>query len=176
MRQDFVPRISFDAKLEVTVPDFARNSLLHERRRHMVVEFVVTCDGVSQRGEEFAWAFKDFGDGIDESLVITSLMPFDRWKDRRHDIRRAALLCEKNLNARARRLRCLNKDKLVFVRNDHETVPGSAGSLPARVGSLPTRPFSASFRKQQAGSLCYPAICRTASACPPLLAQFGNAP
>src|SRR5437870_12129179 len=102
MRQDFVPRISFDAKLEVTVPDFARNSLLHERRRHMVVEFVVTCDGVSQRGVEFAWAFKDFGDGIDESLVITSLMSVDRWNDRRHDILRVALICVKILNSRVR--------------------------------------------------------------------------
>ncbi len=88
----------------------------------MVIKFVATCDGVSQRREEFAWAFEDFGDGIDESLVITRLMPFDRWKDRRHDIGRAALLREKNLNARACGLRRLDKDESVFVRNDHGAV------------------------------------------------------
>ena len=71
-------------------------------------------------------------------------MPFDRWKDRRHDIRRAALLGEKNLNARACGLRRLDKDESVFVRNDHGAV--------------------------------LPAICRTTSECPPVLAQFGNAP
>ena len=88
----------------------------------MIVEFVTTFNRVSQRREEFDWAFEDFGDGIDESLVITRLMPFDRWKDRRHDIRRAALLGEKNLNARACGLRRLNKDESVLVRNDHEAV------------------------------------------------------
>jgi hypothetical protein len=49
-------------------------------------------------------------------------MPFDRWKDRRYDIGRAALLREKNLNARPCGLRCLDKDESVFVRNDHGAV------------------------------------------------------
>jgi hypothetical protein len=85
----------------------------------MVIKFVATCDGVSRHGEEFAWAFEDFGDGIDESLVISRPMPFDRRKDRRYDIRRVALLGKKNLNARACGLRRLDKDESVLVRNDH---------------------------------------------------------
>ena len=119
MRQDLVPRISFHAKFEVAVPNSARNASFHKRRRHMIEELVATCDGVSQRREEFAWAFEDFRDGTDESLVITRLMPFDWWKDLGHDIGRAALLREKNLDARACGFRRLDKDEPVFMGNDH---------------------------------------------------------
>src|SRR4030095_13904066 len=119
VRHDFVPRISFHAEFEVALPDLSGNTVPDFRCWHMVIKFVATCDGVSQRREEFAWAFENFGHGIDKSLVITRLMPFDRRKDRRHNIRRAALLREKNLDARACGLRRLDKDESVLVRNDH---------------------------------------------------------
>src|SRR4029453_402950 len=122
VRQDFVPWISFHAEFEVAVPDLSGNTVPNFRGWHMVIKFIATRDGLSQRGEELAWAFEDFGDGIDESFVITRLMPFDWWKDRRHDVRRATLLREKNLNAFACGLRCLDKNKSVFVRNDHGAV------------------------------------------------------
>ena len=122
VRQNFVPRISFHTKFEVARPDLTGNTVPDFRCWHVVIKFVATCDGVSQRREEFAWAFEDFGDGIDESLVITRLMPCHRWKDRGHNIGRAALLRKKNLDARAGRLRRLDKDELVFMRNDHGAV------------------------------------------------------
>ena len=119
VRQNFVPRISLYAKFEVVVPDFARNALLHEGRRHMVVEFLTTRDCMLQRGEKPARSFEDFGDWIDESLVVTRLMLRDRRSDRGHDVRGATLFRKENLNARACGLCRLDKDKIVLVRNDH---------------------------------------------------------
>ena len=110
----------------------------------MIVEFVATNECGMQCRDDSVRPLNNRWDRINESLVITRLMPFDRWKDRRHDIRRAALLGEKNLNARACGLRGLDKDESVFVRNDHGAV--------------------------------LPALCRTTSECPPVLAQFGDAP
>jgi hypothetical protein len=75
-----------------------------------------------QCGDDFVRRLNNSRDRVNESLVITRLMPFDRWKDRRYDIRRAALLRKKNLNARACGLRCLDKDESVLVGNDHEAV------------------------------------------------------
>ena len=85
----------------------------------MIIEFVPVDECGLQCGDDFVWPLNNCRDRIDESLVITRLMPCDWWKDRRHDIRRAALLRKKNLNARACGLRCLDKDESVFVRNDH---------------------------------------------------------
>jgi hypothetical protein len=110
----------------------------------MIVEFVAINECGLQCGDDFVWPLKNCRDRINESFMITRLMPFDRWKDRRHDICRAALLRKKNLNARACGLRRLDENESVFVRNDH--------------GAM------------------LPALCRTTSECPPLLAESGNAP
>ena len=122
VRQDFVPWISFHAEFEVAVPNSARKAFSYERRRHVIVEFVVIDECGHQCGEDLVRPLNNCRDRIDESFVITRLVPFDRWKDRRYDIRRAALLREKNLNARACGLRCLDKDESILVRNDHGAV------------------------------------------------------
>jgi hypothetical protein len=88
----------------------------------MIVEFIALDECGVQCGDDFVGPLNEWRNRINESLVITRLMPFDRWKDRRYDIRQAALLREKNLNARACGLRCLDKDEPVLVGNDHEAV------------------------------------------------------
>ncbi len=82
----------------------------------MTVKLFATRDCVPQRGKEFARSFENFGNRVDESLVITRLMSFDRRRDRRHDVRGAAVSREKNFNAGACSLCRLNKDEFVFVR------------------------------------------------------------
>jgi hypothetical protein len=91
MRQKFVPRISFYTKFEVIFPDIHGNALLHLACRHVVVKFRATCDCVLQRGEKFVRSFEDFGNRINESLVITRLMLFDRRHNRRDDVLRATM-------------------------------------------------------------------------------------
>src|SRR5439155_23438380 len=100
MRQNFVPRISFYAKLEVAVPNIGRYAVPYFTCQHVIVKFLATGDCVPQHGKEFARSFEDFGNWIDESLVIARLMSFDRGSNRCHDIRGAALFRKKNLNAR----------------------------------------------------------------------------
>ena len=89
----------------------------------MVVELLAAIECMPQRGQEFVRPLKNFGNRIDKSMVVTRLMPRNRGSDRRHDVHRAALLGKENLNARARGFCRLDKDKLVFVRNDHRPVP-----------------------------------------------------
>ncbi len=113
----------------------------------MIVEFVATNECGMQYGDDFVRPLNNFRDWVNESLVITRLMPFDRWKDRRYDIRRAALLRKKNLNARAGGLRRFDKDESVFVRDDHGTVVG-------RFRQLAERPS-----RRQAADACKQAAC-----------------
>ena len=89
----------------------------------MIVEFLAAIECMPQRGQEFVRPLKNFGNRIDKSLVVTRLMPRNRRSYRRHDVHGAALLGKENLNARARGFCRLDKDKLVFVRNDHRPVP-----------------------------------------------------
>src|SRR4030095_16569808 len=83
------------------------------------IKFFATRDGVSQYGEKFAGSFDNFRKRINESLVIARLMSFHRRRDRRHDVQRVAVFRKENLNARACGFSRLNKDKLVFVRQNH---------------------------------------------------------
>jgi hypothetical protein len=122
VRQNFVPRISFHAKLEVAVPDVGRNAVLHFTRRHMIIKFLATGDCVSQGGEKLAWSFKDFGNRINQSLVIARLMSCDRRRNRRHDVHRPAMFAKENFDARAGGFGRFNEDKFVFVRNDHRVI------------------------------------------------------
>src|SRR5438874_4677755 len=121
MGQNFVQRISFYAKLEVTVPNSAGNALLYLKCRHVTVKFFATRECVPQSGEEFTGSFTDFGDRVNESLIIARLMPFNRRCDRRDDVSRAAMSREKNLNAGACGLRRLNEDEFMFVGQNHGT-------------------------------------------------------
>ena len=102
----------------------------------MVVEFLMTGDCMLQHGEKPARSFEDFGDWIDESLVVAWLMPLDRRSDRRHDVHGAALLRKKDLDTRASGFCCLDKDKLVFVRNNHRPVPKMTGNAAQSIGRL----------------------------------------
>src|SRR6266852_4821514 len=119
MRQNLVPRISFHAKYEVAVPNPAGNVSSYERCRHMIVEFLAASECMPQCGQNFVWPLKNLRDWIDESLIIARLMSFDGRSNRCHDVHRAALFREKNLNARACGLYRFDKDQFVFVRNDH---------------------------------------------------------
>ena len=89
----------------------------------MVVEFLTTDDCLSQCGKESGRPLKNYGNRIDETLVVARLMPRDRRSDRGHDVHGARLFRKENLNARAGGFCRLDKDKLVFVRNDHRPVP-----------------------------------------------------
>ena len=102
----------------------------------MTVKLFATRDRVPQRGEEFARSFENFGDRVNESLIIARLMSLNRWRDRRHDIHTAAASREKNFNAGACGLCRFDKDKLVFVRNDHGPVPERTGNTTQSVGRL----------------------------------------
>ena len=102
----------------------------------MVVEFLTTGDCMLQHGEKPARSFEDFGDWIDESLVVTRLMLRDRRSDRCHDVRGATLFRKENLNARACGLCRLDKDKIVFVRNDHRPVQERTGNTTQSIGRL----------------------------------------
>ena len=83
---------SFDTEFEVAVPNVGRNAVPDFTCRHMIIKFVATGDGVSQRGEKFARSFEDFGNWINEALIIARLMSFDRRRNRRHDVFRATVL------------------------------------------------------------------------------------
>lgn len=65
MRQNFVPRISFYTKFEVTVPDVGGNPLPYLACRHVIVKFCAARHGMAQRGEKFAWSLEDLGNRID---------------------------------------------------------------------------------------------------------------
>jgi hypothetical protein len=122
MRQNFVPRISFHAELEVVVLDVGRRAVPDLTCRHVIVEFFAAGECVPQRGQDVVWPLKNFRDWIDDPFVVTRLMPLHRGSDRCHDVHRAALFREKNLNARAGRLCRFNEDKFVLVRNDHRVI------------------------------------------------------
>jgi len=102
----------------------------------MIVEFLAAGDCVSQRGQDFVRSLKNFRDRVDEPLVIARLVPFDGRSDRCHDVCGAALFRQKNLNARACGLCRFDKDKLVFVRNDHRPVPKMTGNAAQSIGRL----------------------------------------
>ncbi len=89
---------------------------MNEGRRHVAVKFLATGDCVSQRGKDSARSFEDFRNGVNESLVIARLMSFDRRRDRRDDVSRAAIFRKENLNASACGLCRLDKDEFIFVR------------------------------------------------------------
>ncbi len=121
MRQNFVPRISFYTKFEVAVPDVHGDALLHLACRHVVVKFRTTRHCVPQRGEKFSGSFEDFGNRVNESLVITRLMSFNCRHNRRHDVLRATMFRQEDFDARAGGLRRLDEDEFVFVGQDHRT-------------------------------------------------------
>ena len=116
MGQDFVPRISFHAKLQIAVPNIVWNTVLDLKCRHVAVKFLAADDGVLQYREEFARSLYDFRNRVNKSFVIARSMAFDGWLDRRHDVRRIAMSRKKNFDAGARGLRSLNENKFVFVR------------------------------------------------------------
>ena len=119
VRQNFVPGISFHAELEVAAPDVGGNAAPHLRRGHMIIKLVATDDCVSQRGEKFARSFEDFGNWINESLVIARLMTFDRRRNWRHDVFGVAVPRKEDFNAGAGGLRGLDEDEFVLMRQDH---------------------------------------------------------
>src|SRR5438128_897838 len=102
----------------------------------MIVEFLAAGECMAQRGQDFARPLKNFRDWVDEPLVIARLMPFDRWGNRCQDVCGTALFRQKNLNARACGLCRFDKDKLVFVRNDHGPVPEKTGNTTQSIGRL----------------------------------------
>src|SRR5215471_5466571 len=114
MRQSFVPWISFYAKFEVTVPDLGGNAILHLACRHVVIKFLATHHCVAQRREKLAGTFEDFGNGVNESLVIARLMPFDRWHNRRHDVLRATVFGQEHFDTRASGFRRFDKNESVL--------------------------------------------------------------
>src|SRR5204863_7568008 len=101
MRQNFVPWISLHAKFEVTVPDLGGNAILHLACRHMIIKFGTGCHCVVQYGENLAGTFEDFGNGVNECLVIARLMPFGGWHSRGHDVWRATSYGQEHVDSRA---------------------------------------------------------------------------
>src|SRR5438309_11598192 len=77
MRQNFVPGISFHAKLEVAVPDVATNPVANLKCRHVTVKFLAADDGMLQCREEFARSLCYFTNRVNKSLIIARLMTFD---------------------------------------------------------------------------------------------------
>src|SRR5207244_7907225 len=73
VRQNFVPRISFHAELEVAVPDVGGNAVSDLRCWHMIIKFLAACDRVSQHREEFGWPLKGSGTVINDSHLIARL-------------------------------------------------------------------------------------------------------
>jgi hypothetical protein len=116
VRENFVPGVSFHAKLEITVPNIGWNTVFDLKCRHMAVKFLAADDGMLQCREEFARSLQDFRDWINESLVIARSMAFDWGLDRRRDVRRTAMSRKKNFDASARGLSSLNENEFVFVR------------------------------------------------------------
>src|SRR6516162_7594010 len=125
MRQDFVPRISFNTKFEVAVPDVGRNALLHLACGHVVVKFRATRHCVAYRGEKFTGSFEDFGNRINESLVITRLMPFNWRHNRRHNVLRTTMFRQENFDACAGGLCRLDKNESVFMGQNHGLIMDS---------------------------------------------------
>ena len=121
MRQKFVPRISFYTKFEVAVPDIHGNALLHLARRHVIIKFRAARHCVAQRGEKLAWSLEDFGNRINQALVVTRLMSLNTWHNRRHDVLRTTMFGQKHFDARARGLGGFDEDEFVFVGQDHRT-------------------------------------------------------
>src|SRR5207237_8472905 len=85
MRQNFVPGISFHAKLEVAVPDVARNPVANLKCRHVTVKFLAADDGMLQCREELARSLCNFRNRVNKSLMIARSMNFAWVLDRRHD-------------------------------------------------------------------------------------------
>src|ERR1700736_6454940 len=101
MRQNFIPGVSFHAKLEIAVPNIGWNTVLDLKRRHMTVKFLATDDGMPQCREEFARSLYDFRDWVNKSFVIARSMAFNSGLDRRHDVRRTAMSRKKDFDAGA---------------------------------------------------------------------------
>src|ERR1700752_4893733 len=121
MRRNFVPRISFYTKFKVTVPDICGYALLHLSRWHVIIKFCATRHCAAQDGEKFAWSFDDFGNRINQALVITRLMSFHTWHNRCHDVLRATIFRKEDFAARAGSLRGFDADEFVFVGQDLRT-------------------------------------------------------
>jgi hypothetical protein len=119
MRQNFVPWISFHAKFEVTVPDGGGNAILHLACRHVVIKFRATRHRVARRGEKLAGTFEDFGNGVNESLVIARLMPFERRHNWGHDVLRATMFGQEHFDTRAGGFRRFDEDESVLMGQDH---------------------------------------------------------
>src|SRR4029079_14899836 len=91
MRQNFIPRISFYTKFEVAVPDIDGNALPNLARRHVIIKFRAACHCLTQRRQKLAGSSTDFGNRIDEALVVTRLMACNRRHNRRHDSMRTTM-------------------------------------------------------------------------------------
>ena len=119
MRQNFVPWISLHAKFEVTVPDLGGNAILHLACRHVIIKFRTACHCVVQYRENPAGTFEDFGNWVNESLVIARLMPFERRHNRRDDVLRATMSGQEHFDTRAGGFRRFDKDESVLMGQDH---------------------------------------------------------
>ena len=119
MRQNFVPWISLHAKFEVTVPDFGGNAILHLACRHVIIEFPTARHCVVQYGENLAGTLEDFGNGVNESLVIARLMAFERRRNRRHDVLRTTMFGQEHFDAGPSGFRRFDEDESVLMGQDH---------------------------------------------------------
>src|SRR6266487_3096041 len=119
MGQDLLPGIPFHAELKVAFPDMSGNTLLNKPCRHMVVEFLTPREHIAQGSTQSLRSLKELGYRINRLFVIARLMSLDRRSDRGYDVLRATLPRQKNLDAGARSFCRLDKNKFMFVRNDH---------------------------------------------------------
>src|SRR5439155_22761682 len=101
MRQNFVPGISFHAKLEVAVPDVARNPVANLKCRHVTVKFLAADDGMLQCREELAWSLCNFRNRVNKSHIIARSMTFYWGFDWGQDFDGTGVVLKKVCNTRA---------------------------------------------------------------------------
>jgi len=88
----------------------------------MIVKTLTLAEQASPGRPRSEWNTQDFRDGVTGSFVVTRLVSFDRRVEKGKDIIWTAMSGEKYFKACARGLDRFNKNKLVYVRNDHRQV------------------------------------------------------
>src|SRR5438046_10740111 len=118
-RENFVPRIAYNAELKIAVPNRRRNAQANEPGRHMTVEAPRLCHEMAPGRNRPEGETQDLRDRVGRSFVIARLMSLDRRKNGSKHVVRAAMLRKEYFNTRARGFHRFHEYELVFVRNDH---------------------------------------------------------
>jgi hypothetical protein len=99
VRQGLIPRVSFDAELEIRIPNILPCPLLHQGCGDVIVELLTLHEILDHSSKTTPSCPDDFWKRMPDALIIPGTMGLNLWPYGCHDIVLSAALGQKHLNA-----------------------------------------------------------------------------